>query len=271
MKWAVSFCSETGEKMQYFYDYYAKEYRERHMEKLLPAPSAMLQDIGSDKVRSCRTVLRNAFLGYSEGKNREIIKRLVNEYRNYVSEYSAEYTKDRYNAFVYRYMIGVPVGIRAIAEQLGVTQGTVFLYINKVLNELLALCMGIPAMVNILEDREAFVRILIDRNRIFQNMAGEYVYLFFQEQQERKTIELGRKLTVETMQWMTETIEAYSRYCNDIDMRIDTDIRKNEILGKCMLGIPVSCLTKEYGCNKATIYSDIRENEKRLVAMMFET
>jgi hypothetical protein len=255
----------------YFYDYYAKEYREGNREKLLPAPAAMLQDIGSDEVRRCRTVLRNAFSGYREGRNRELLKRLLNEYRDYVSGSGAECTKDRYNAFVYRYMIDVPVGYKAIGNRLGVTKDTAAIYVRRVIDELLLLCMGIPAAVDIPEDRAAFVRMLIDWNRFFQNMSGEYVLLLFQGQRERKTIEQGRELTAVTMKWLTETIEAYSGYCNDTDIPIDTDIRKAEILGKCMSGVSACCLAEEYGCNETTIYSDIRENENRLAAMMFET
>lgn len=258
-------------RMTYFYDYYAKEYRKAHREKLLPAPAAILQDVGSDKVCSCRKVLSNAFLGYREGRNRVLLKKLLNEYRDYVSEFCDECIKDRYNAFVYRYMLDVPVGYRAIGQRLGISKETAGIYVRRVIDEMLTLCMGIPAAADTQGESTVFVRMLIDRNRIFQSMSGKYVLLLFPGQQERKTIEQGRKFTKETMQWMTETIEAYFVYCNDTNTRIDTDIRKAEILKKCMSGISVSCPAEEYGCTETTIYSDMRENENRLAAMMFET
>ena len=67
------------------------------------------------------------------------LKRLIGEYREYVSCCHDGQARDRYNAFVYRYMLEVPVGSRAIAAKLGVVKETVFNYVNRCLDEMLAL------------------------------------------------------------------------------------------------------------------------------------
>ena len=67
-----------------------------------------------------------------------------------------------------------------------------------------------------------------------------------------------------------DAVEAYSGYCNDKHTCIDTDIRKAEILEKCLAGIRPAAIAEEYGCCESTVYADIRENERRLAAMLFD-
>lgn len=69
---------------------------------------------------------------------------------------------------------------------------------------------------------------------------------------------------------LAEAAGAYSDYCNDSSTRINTDIRKAEILEKCLAGVTCCQMAEEYGCCEGTIYSDMRENAKRLAAMMFK-
>lgn len=83
--------------MTYFYNYYAKEYREIHRDKLLSEPATMCQSIRVEEIQICRNVLRNAFIGYREGKNVEPLKRLLGEYRAYVSGCTDAKSKDKYN------------------------------------------------------------------------------------------------------------------------------------------------------------------------------
>lgn len=71
------------------------------------------------------------------------------------------------------------------------------------------------------------------------------------------------------MEQLTDAARAYSRYCNDEHTHIDADIRKAEILEKCLAGVPPAAIAKEYGCCESTVYADIRENERRLAAMLF--
>lgn len=255
--------------MAYFYDYFAKEYQKRQGDQLLPAPDTLFRDVERESVKICRGVLKNAFAGYRDGRNTELLKRLLGEYRDYISECPDERAKDRYNAFVYRYMVPAHVGAKAIGAKLGVTKETVYIYINRALDEMMMLCMGIPA-AECPEDKEATVHMLIEGNRLFRNMAGDYVLDLFPGRKERNTVEHGRQLTAAVMEQLTEAVRAYSDYCNDSSTRIDTDIRKAEILEKCLAGVPCCKMAEEYGCCEGTIYSDMRENEKRLAAMMFK-
>lgn len=62
----------------------------------------------------------------------------------------------------------------------------------------------------------------------------------------------------------------YFGYYNDQYTRIDTDIRKAEILEKCISGVPPAAIAEEYGGCESTIYADIREDERRLAAMLFD-
>ena len=269
--WAVNFCSEAGdEELTYFYDYFAREYREDRRDKLFSAPAAMFQGIGPEDVQNCKRALKKSFSGYREGRDAEALKRLLGEYREYVSCCHDGHAKDRYNAFVYRYMVEVHVGSRAIAAKLGVVKETVLNYIDRCMDEILMLCMGMPAAVEPPEDKEAAVCMLIDGSRLFRGMAGDYVLCLFPGKRERAAVEHGRQLTKDVMGRFADAARAYSQYCNDVHTRIDTDIRKAGILEKCLAGVPPAAIAKEYGCCEGTVYSDIRENERRLAAMLFD-
>ena len=111
---------------------------------------------------------------------------------------------------------------------------------------------------------------LIQCSRIFNCMAGDYVLRLFSGKKEREAVEQGRQITREIMGQLADAVRAYYEYCNDEHTRIDTDIRKAEILKRCIDGIPIAAIAKEYGYCKGTVYADIRENEKRLAAMMFD-
>lgn len=268
--WAVNFCSEEGDKgLTYFYDYFAKEYRAGRRDRLFSSPAAMFRGIEPENVQNCRKVLKNAFAGYREGRNVEVLKKLIGEYREYISGLGDEHAKDRYNAFIYRYMVEAYVGNRAIAAKLGVVRETVLNYINKCIDEMLMFCMGIPA-VNLPEEKEAAVHVIIEGSRIFDNMAGDYVLCLFSGKRERATVERGRQLTREIMRQFAEAVKVYSDYCTDEKNYIDTDIRKAGILEKCLAGIPAAALAEEYGCCEGMIYADIKENEKRLAVMLFD-
>lgn len=256
--------------MRYFYDYFARQYRENRNGKLLPAPAAIFQGIKPEDVKSCRRALKNSFAGYRDGRNAEALKRLLGEYRKYVSSCHDEHAKDRYNAFVYRYMVEVNVGSRAIAAKLGVVKETVFNYIDRCIDEMLVLCMGIPAATDSPEDKEAVICMLIQCSRLFYCMTGDYVLCLFPEKKEMAAVGQGRQLTKDIMGQLADAVRAYSEYCNDEYTCIDTDIRKAEILEKCLADVPAAAIAEEYGCCESTIYADIRENERRLAAMMFD-
>lgn len=198
--------------MDYFYDYFAREYREARRGRLLSAPAAMFQGIMPEDVQGCRKVLRNFFSGYREGRNTEPLKRLLSEYREYVSCCPDEHAKDRYNAFVYRYMVEAYVGSRAIAAKLGVTVGTVRNYTDECIDEMLMLCMGVPALQEPPENREAAIYMLIDGSRIFGNMTGDYIFRLFPGKRERAAVEQGRQITREIMEQLADAVEAYSAY-----------------------------------------------------------
>lgn len=256
--------------MKYFYDYFARQYREVRNGKLLPAPAAIFQGIKPEDMKSCRRALKNSFAGYREGRNTEALKRLLGEYREYVSSCHDEHAKDRYNAFVYRYMLEIHVGSRAIAAKLGVVKETVFNYIDRCIDEMLMLCMGIPAAVDPPEDKEAAVCLLVQCSRLFNCMTEDYVLRLFSGKREMAAVGQGRWLTKNIMKQFADAVMAYSEYCNDKHTRIDTDIRKAEILEKCLAGVPAAAIAEEYGCCESTVYADIRENEKRLAAMLFD-
>ncbi len=256
--------------MTYFYDYFARQYRADRKGHLLPVPAAMFQGIKPEDVQNCRRALKNSFAGYRNGRTAEVLKRLIREYREYISGYHDGHAKDRYNAFVYRYMVEVHVGSRAIAAKLGVTKETVLNYIDRCIDEILMLCMGIPAEVDLPEDKEACVCMLVQGSRLFDGMVGDYVLYLFSGKRERAAVEIGRKLTKDIMGQLKDAVRAYSGYCNDEHTRIDTDIRKADILEKCLAGVPPAAIAKEYGCCESTVYADIRENEKRLAVMLFD-
>lgn len=256
--------------MTYFYDYFAKEYRENRKGNLFPDPAIMFGNIEPEDVRSCRRILKNAYTNYRTGRNTKELRQLIREYREYVSCCHDGQARDRYNSFVYRYMLEIPVGSRAIAAKMGVVKETVFNYVNRCFDEILVLCIGMPAVGQPPEDREDAVWMLVDGSRLFSSMAGDYISSLFPSKREQATVEQGRQTTRRIMEQLAEAVEAYSEYCNDGYTRIDTDIRKADVLQKCIAGISPAAIAEEYGCSQSTVYSDIRENEKRLAAMLFE-
>ncbi len=270
-KWAVNFCFKAGdERLIYFYDYFAREYREGRGDRLLCAPAAMFQGIKPEEVKNCRLVLKNAFLGYREGRNAEILKALLLKYQGYISGLHEEHAKNRYNVFVYRYMLEVPVGSRAIAAKLGVVKETIQNYINGCLDEMLVLCMGLPAIGKLPKEKEMAIRILINYQRLLDGMAEDDIFCLFPGKKERSLVEQGRMLTREVMEWFADAVEAYSDFCQDKQTRIATDIRKAEVLQNCLDGVSPAAIAEIYGCCESTVYADIRENEKRLSAMLFD-
>lgn len=251
--------------MSYFYDYYAKEYRSMHRENLLPMP--LFDDIDSEQIRQCRKVLRNAFSGYRSGNHAEILKRFLEEYRAYISADTSEQAKNRYNAFVYYFMVPAHVGRKAIAKKLGVSMGTVWNYIDKALDELLAMCMGIPAAVE-RNDCTTYVRKIIDGSRLFESMSGEYIFELFPAH--KGVIAQSRKHTESILSHFNMALNEYLEYCRDTKVSIDADIRKADVLMDCLAGASCGSIAEKYGCSEETVYSDIRENERKLAAMLFK-
>ncbi len=256
--------------MTYFYDYFAREYREERKDRLLPAPAAMFQGIKPEDVKSCRRALKKSFAGYRDGRNAEVLKRFFGEYREYVSGCRGGHAKDRYNAFVYRYMVEAHVSSRAIEAKLGVVKETVRNYIDKCLDEILMLCMGLPAVMDQPKDKESAVHMLIQCSRILGGMAGDYIFCLFPGKKEKDAVQQGRRFTRDVMEKFADAVKAYSGYCKDGHMRIDTNIRKAAVLEKCLAGVPPAAIAKECRCCESTVYADIRENERRLAAMLFD-
>lgn len=256
--------------MTYFYDYYAKEYRERHKEQLITPLSSVCSAVWSERLLICRHVIKNAYAGYRQGRNTEELKRLLGEYKGYVSESGDEYARNRYNAFVYRYMIDTPVGWKAIGGRLGVSRDTVGVYINKALDEILIMCMGVPYAVGTPYNGIETVKTLIEKNRILNNMAGEYVLSLFPGQNERGCVECGRSLTTEVMEKFNEAVKAYMDYCYNGDTHIDTEINMAGVLERCLSsGADCSRIAEEMGYSYHTVRDYMRENERRISAMMF--
>lgn len=255
--------------MVYFYDYFAREYREGRKGKLFPDSAPMFQGIKPEDVKNCRDVLRNSFAGYREGRNAGELKRLLGEYREYVSGCHGGFAKDRYNAFVYRYMVEGHVGSKVIGAKLGVTKETAGNYISRSMDEILALCMGLPAAMGKPGDRELAVGMLVSGSRLFGSLAGDYISCLFPGRREWETVQQGRRLTRNIMGQLEDAVEAYLGYCNDGQTCIDTDVRKAAVLEECLAGVPVVAIAERCGCCQGTVYADIRENEKRLAAMLF--
>lgn len=255
--------------MTYFYDYFAKDYRERRGGELFSAPAAICKNIKREDVESCRRVLKNAFSLYREGRKVDLLKRLFEEYKVYVAGCGDECAKNIYNAFVYRYMLEVHVGSRAIAAKFGVSKETVHNYINRCIDEMLVLCMGIAA-TDMPYEKERAVGLLINKNRLFNNMAGDYVLDIFPGRRERAAVKQGRQITKDIMGQFREALKSYADYCNDKNTRIETDIRKAEVLQKCLDLAAPAAIAEEYGLCETSVYADIRENKKRLAAMLFD-
>lgn len=257
--------------MNYYYDYYAREYRSRKTKgSLWHSPAAILASVPMEDIKGCREALKRAFDGYRHGRNTEVLKRLLGEYRGYVSEQEDENAKNRYNAFVYRYMSGICVGPGAIAGKLGVSKGTAFNYINSCTNDLLVLCMGIPAYRHQADSQEAAVSFVIRNYALLSRQSEDYILGIFQKNADRAAVKSGRLHTQRILQQLTEAAKAYIEYCRDDLANIDTDFRKADVLELCLSGCTVQSIAEQCGTSEDTIYNDIRDNGRRLAALLFE-
>lgn len=257
--------------MNYYYDYFAKEYRNRQTKgSLWLSPAAIFGNIPRDDVKSCRATLKSAFDGYRYGRNTEVLKRLLGEYRGYVSELGDENAKNRYNAFVYRYMSGVYVGAGAIAGKLGVSRETALNYINGCINDLLMICMGITVYKHNVDNREAAVSFVISNYALLSRQSDNYILNIFRKKSDMAAVENARVHTQKILDQLTDAAKAYIEYCRDGQANIDTDIRKADVLELSLAGYSVYDIAEKCGTSKGTIYADIRENEQRLSALLFE-
>lgn len=257
--------------MDYYYDYYAKEYRSRKTKgSLWHSPSAILASVPMEDIKGCREALKRAFDGYRHGRNTEVLKRLLGGYKGYVSEHGDENAKNRYNAFVYRYMSGICVGPGAIAGKLGVSKGTAFNYINSCTDDLLVLCMGIPAYRYKADSQEAAVSFVIRNYALLSRQSEDYILDIFQKNADRAAVKSGRLHTQRILQQLTDAAKAYIEYCRDDRANIDTDFRKADVLERCLAGCSVQCIAEQCGTSEDTIYNDIRDNGRRLTALLFE-
>jgi hypothetical protein len=124
--------------------------------------------------------------------------------------------------------------------------------------------MGTPC------DRVEVVKNLIEKNRILNNMAGEYVLSLFPGQNERRYVECGRSLTTAAIEKFNEAVKAYMDYCYDSDTHVDTDINMAVVLDRCLSsGADCSRIAEEMGCSYHTVRDYMRENERRITAMIF--
>lgn len=257
--------------MNYYYDYYASEYRSRQTKgSLWHSPAAILASVPMEDIKDCREALKRAFDGYRYGRSTEVLKRLLGEYKGYVSEYGDENAKNRYNAFVYRYMSGICVGPGAIAGKLGVSKGTAFNYITGCTNDLLVLCMGISAYRHKADSQEAAVSFLIRNYALLTKQSEDYILAIFRKNADRVAVESGRLHTQRILQQLTEATKAYINYCKGDRVCIDTDIRKAEVLELCLAGCTVQSIAEQCGTSDDTIYNDIRDNGQKLAALLFE-
>lgn len=155
-----------------------------------------------------------------------------------------------------------------LAKKLGVSMGTVWNYIDKALDELLAMCMGIPAAVE-RNDCTTYVRKIIDGSRLFESMSGEYIFELFPAH--KGVVAQSQKHTDRILNCFHIALNEYLEYCRDMTVAIDADIRKADVLMDCLAGASCGSIAEKYRCSEETVYSDIRENERKLAAMLFKT
>lgn len=253
----------------YFHDDSLKGYIRLRPEKYVwSSVKEIVGNIDPKEGRNLKTILRRNFEGYREGVNTEALKELLTAYRTYVSKLSDETAKTRYNAFVYRYMSGMSVGIKAVAGKLGVTKETVFNYINRCIDDMLLMCIGIYATEEECCSQEATVDFLISNYSMFSALPEKYVFDIFKASK-KPIVESNRIHTKRILEQFTEVMEEYKAYCRDPQTVIDTDVRKATVLELCIDNWSVQKIADKLKLSEETVYSDIRANRKRLEAVLF--
>ena len=254
--------------MTYFEEYFLKEYKARAYAKGYKFPCDIGQQMSDEEWKKLRNILRNSYFQYRTGKRcADALQELLMDYKKIAENRTELYSKRRYNTFVYKYMVDIFIGNKAIASKMRVSVDTVQNDLRHVLDDLMLLCMGLPAASCNINSQRKCIQFMVKNKDLLLYPIGNYVDVIWC--QHGQAIREWHKKSVEITEHMLKAAVAYAAYCRDEENPSDVDRRKADVLEDCLNGMNYENIAEKYGCSIDTIYDDMRDNETKLAQMLF--
>ena len=254
--------------MTYFEEYFLREYKERADVSGCRFPCDTGQKVSVEELKRIRNILRNAYVQYrTEKRYAGTLRKLLVDYKKIAEDRTEPYSKRRYNIFVYKYMVDICIGNKAIASKMKVSEDTVQNDLKHVWNDLMLMCIGLPAASGSLNSQRKCIQFMLRNKDLLLYPTGDYVNEIWYQHGQR--IREWHKESVEITEQLLKVISDYLEYCRDEDNPSDVDRRKADVLEDCLNGMNYETIAEKYGCDISTIYDDMRENETKLAQMLF--
>lgn len=254
--------------MTYFEEYFLKEYKARAGVSGYKFPCDIWQQLNIDELKRIRNILRNSYVQYrTEKRCACVLRKLLVDYKKIAENRTDPYSKRRYNVFVYKYMVDMFIGNRAIASKMKVSVDTVHNDLKQVLDDLMLMCIGLPAAGGSLNSQRKCIQFMLRNKDLLLYPVGSYADEIWH--QHGQTIREWHKKSVEITEQMLNAIEDYLNYCRDEENPSDSDKRKADVLEDYLNNMSYETIAEKYGCSIDTIYDDMRDSETKLAQMLF--
>ena len=254
--------------MTYFEEYFLKEYKTRTDVREYKFPCDIGQQVSAEEMKRLRNILRNAYVQYrTEKRCTGTLRKLLVDYKKIAENRTEPYSKRRYNVFVYKYMVDMFIGNRAIASKMKVSADTVQNDLKHVLDDLMLMCIGLPAAAGSLNSQRKCIQFMLRNKDLLLYPIGNYADEIWH--QNGQAIREWHKKSVEITEQMLKTIEDYLEYCRDLENPFELDVRKADVLEDYLNGVKYEVMAEKYGCSIDTIYDDMRDVETKLAQMLF--
>ena len=254
--------------MTYFDEYFLKGYKARAEVREYRFPCDIEQKRKAEEQKCIRNILRNSYVQYrTEKRNTDALRKLLMDYKKIVEKRTESYSKRRYNVFVYKYMVDIFIGNKAIASKMNVSVDTVQNDLRYVLDDLVLLCIGLPAASGNINSQRKCIQFMLKNKDLLLYPVGNYVDAIWC--QYGQIIREWHKKSVEITEQMLKAADAYMEYCRDKENPSEVDGRKADMLEDNLNGMSYEAIAEKYGCSIDTIYDNMRDNETRLAQMLF--
>lgn len=254
--------------MTYFEEYFLKEYKARADVREYKFPCDIGQQVSVEEMKRIRNILRNAYVQYrTEKRCAGTLRKLLVDYKKIAENRTEPYSKRRYNVFVYKYMVDMFIGNKAIASKMKVSADTVQKDLGHVLDDLMLMCIGLPAASGSLNSQRKCIQFMLRNKELLLYPVGNHVDEIWR--QHGQAIREWHKKSVEITEQMLKSIEDYLDYCRDIENPSELDGRRADVLEDYLNGMKYEAMAEKYGCSVETIYEDMRDIETKLAHMLF--
>lgn len=254
--------------MTYFEEYFLKEYKARADVREYKFPCDIGQQASVEELKSIRNILRNACVQYrTEKRCAGTLRKLLVDYKKIAESRVEPYFKRRYNVFIYKYMVDMFIGNKAIASKMRVSVDTVQNDLRDVLDDLMLMCIGVPAASGNMNSQRKCIQFMLKNKDMLLYPDGNYMdEIWYQYGQ---AIREWHKKSVEITEQMLKATAAYVEYCRDEENFSEVDRRKADVLEDYLHGMNYEAIAEKYGYSIDTIYGDMRDNETKLAQMLF--